>query len=344
MTLEKKLLDHISDVALLTPDPERSARNMTRFCERNPQYIPPPADLPCMAKLFAISQFLANYCTAVPVEFSSALGELNQSIDLSSLGKKAIHELPDPEKKEGGSLDAKDLMQALRIFKKKYLLRITLRDITGKTDIQSSMAELSCLAEAIIGIALTWSLELNQQKFGKPAKSSIALISLGKLGGEELNYSSDVDLIGVYDNDDGQTSGILNPSGFTYSRISNHEFYCKVVELFNRILSAHTEDGIVYRVDLRLRPQGQKGDIILPLKAYRTYYESWGRTWERMVLIRARPVAGNKKLGKAFMQSIDPFVWKKTPVMILRGGMVVFGRQSSSFRPFNCFMAEATSH
>jgi len=312
MTLDKKLLDHISDVARLTPDPERSERNMTRFCERNPQYIPSPADLPSMANLFAISQFLANYCTAVPAEFSSALGELNQSIDSSSLGKKALHELPGPEKMNGGSLDAKDLMQALRIFKKKYLLRITLRDITGKTDIQSSMAELSCLAEAIIGIALTWSLELNQQKFGRPEQSDIALISLGKLGGKELNYSSDVDLIGVYDNDDGQTSGILNPSGITYSRISNHEFYCKVVELFNKILSAHTEDGIAYRVDLRLRPQGQKGDIILPLKAYRTYYESWGRTWERMVLIRARPVAGNKKLGQAFMQSIDPFVWKKT--------------------------------
>jgi len=312
MTLDKKLLDQISDVTVTTPDPERSARYITRFCEENPQYIPSLSDLPFMAKLFAMSQFLANHCIAVPAEFYSALQALDQRIDRSMIAKSALNELPVPKKMKGIQLDPMDIMRALRIFKKRYLLRITLRDITGKTDIQSSMAELSCLAETIMDIALAWSLELNQQKFGKPAKSNIALISLGKLGGEELNYSSDVDLIAVYDNDDGQTSGIPNPSGITYSKISNHEFYCKAVELFNKILSAQTDDGIVYRVDLRLRPQGQKGDITIPLKAYRTYYESWGRTWERMVLIRARPVAGDKKLGQAFMKSIEPFVWKKT--------------------------------
>jgi glutamate-ammonia-ligase adenylyltransferase len=97
-----------------------------------------------------------------------------------------------------------------------------------------------------------------------------------------------------------------------FNKISNHEFYCKTIELLNKLLSSHTEDGIAYRVDLRLRPQGQKGDITLPLKAYKTYYESWGRTWERMVLIRARPVAGDADLGKEFMKTIEPFVWKRT--------------------------------
>jgi glutamate-ammonia-ligase adenylyltransferase len=116
----------------------------------------------------------------------------------------------------------------------------------------------------------------------------------------------------VYDNNDGQTSGILNPSGVLYNKVSNHEFYCKVIELFNKLLSSHTEDGIAYRVDFRLRPQGQRGDIALPLKAYQTYYQSWGRTWERMMLIRARPVAGDLKLGKSFIETIRPFVWRQT--------------------------------
>ncbi|MEE9524953.1 MAG: hypothetical protein V3V59_09440, partial [Thermodesulfovibrionales bacterium] len=208
--------------------------------------------------------------------------------------------------------DIKDMMKALRLFKKRYLLRITLREITDESGLLTSMDELSFLAETIISKALQWSLLYNRQRFGEPSDSVITLIGLGKLGGEELNYSSDVDLVAVYDNDEGQTSGVLNPSGIMFSRISNHEFYCKAIELLNKLLSSHTEDGIAYRVDLRLRPQGQKGDITLPLKAYNTYYESWGRTWERMVLIRARPVAGDADLGKAFMKTIEPFVWKQT--------------------------------
>jgi glutamate-ammonia-ligase adenylyltransferase len=132
------------------------------------------------------------------------------------------------------------------------------------------------------------------------------------LGGEELNYSSDVDLISVYENDVGLTSGVPNPSGIMFNKINNHEFFCKVTELFSKILSAQTEDGIAYRVDLRLRPQGQKGDIALPVKSCQTYYESWGRTWERMALIRARPVAGDQNLGKTFMERIRPFVWRET--------------------------------
>jgi glutamate-ammonia-ligase adenylyltransferase len=84
------------------------------------------------------------------------------------------------------------------------------------------------------------------------------------------------------------------------------------MELFNTMLSKNTEDGIAYRVDLRLRPQGQKGEISLPLNAYRTYYETWGQTWERMALIRARPVAGDSVLGRMFMEAIGPFVWKRS--------------------------------
>jgi glutamate-ammonia-ligase adenylyltransferase len=307
MTLNKEQIKTISHAVETVPDPSRSERNLVRFFETNPDQNISSGNLLNIAKLFSSSQFLANYCISNPIELDHALSELANDVITVLLEKTSETELIF-----SGITEIADVMKALRHFKKSYLLRITLRDLTGVTDVRSSMKELTVLAEIMISAALEWSLAFNKRKFGEPEKSAISLIALGKLGGEELNYSSDIDLIAVYDNDEGQTSGVPNPSGIIYNKISNHEFYCKVVELFSKILSAQTEDGIAYRVDLRLRPQGQKGEITLPLKAYRNYYESWGRTWERMVMIRARPVAGNNRLGQEFISSIEPFVWTKT--------------------------------
>ena len=304
MAIDEKTYEEIAGASANTPDPERAQRNLLRFVELNPDKSPSPC-FPIAARLFAVSRFLANYCIANPGELFAAIREIRSNITKISLEERAGG-LP------GHKMDINHMMKALRLFKKQYLLRITLRDITGETGIQSSMEELTLLAETIISISLKWSLRLNRQRFGKPADSAITLIALGKLGAEELNYSSDVDLIAVYDKEGGRTAGVPGPSGVRTNRISNHEFYCRVVELFGKLLSSQTEDGIAYRVDLRLRPQGQRGEVALPLKAYRTYYESWGRTWERMALIRARPAAGDIGLGKAFMEAIRPFVWRET--------------------------------
>ncbi|UCD34406.1 MAG: bifunctional [glutamate--ammonia ligase]-adenylyl-L-tyrosine phosphorylase/[glutamate--ammonia-ligase] adenylyltransferase [Nitrospiraceae bacterium] len=306
MPLDSETEKKIWEAAATTSDPGRARRNLLRFLELNPgqgRLIP---SLPLTAKLFAASQFLANFCIARPAELRSAVMEREKNMSARLLATRAQKELVLDE-----DSDLSSMMTALRLFKKRYLLRITLRDISGDSDIQSGMDELTVLAEQIISTALAWSVRLNVRKFGTPPDNAMALIALGKLGGEELNYSSDIDVIAVYRSDEGQTSGIPNPSGVVYNRISTHEFYCKTVELFARMLSSQTGDGIAYRVDLRLRPQGQKGDIALPLKAYRTYYESWGRTWERIMLIRARPVAGDAGLGQAFMDTITPFVWRE---------------------------------
>jgi glutamate-ammonia-ligase adenylyltransferase len=308
MAIDDKLHKEIHTASLNTPDPERAERNLVRFAEQVPEDERLTPDLlEAAAGLFSVSQFLAHYCIANPGELYFALDEIKEGITRESLEVKGKEELVFSE-----NMTQEQMMKALRRFRKRCILRITLRDLARETDISSTMEELTVLAEVMISIALEWSLMYNRQKFGAPAESTVSLISLGKLGGEELNYSSDVDLIAVYDNEEGQTEGALNLSGVMSGRISNHEFYCKVVEFFSRLLSAQTEDGVAFRVDLRLRPQGQKGDIALPLKAYRTYYESWGRTWERMALIRARPVAGDADLGTAFLEMIRPFVWKSS--------------------------------
>ncbi len=308
MAIDNEIKKKISEASFKSFDPKRAETNLIRFVEFNDSgHISPYISI--AARLFSASQFLANYCMTSPDELYAAIKERKKEITKKLLQARAGKELTAPL---SGQPDIKQMMTALRLFKKRYLLRITLRDITGQTDTRSSMDELTVLAETIISTTLQWALMYNQHRYGTPEKSTICLIALGKLGGEELNYSSDVDLLAVYENDDGQTSGTLNPSGVICNRISNHEFYCKTVELFNKLLSTQTGDGIAYRVDLRLRPEGQKGDIALPLKAYRTYYESWGRTWERMMLIRARPVAGDAELGKQFIEAIRPFVWRES--------------------------------
>jgi|Deesub1362A_J573_1020465.scaffolds.fasta_scaffold00356_23 glutamate-ammonia-ligase adenylyltransferase len=307
MKIDPELLKSISDASSATPDPERAERNLRRLFEFNPHTALPLQHLPEIARLFSASQFLANFCIAHPEELVSAINERGLRITKTLVAKRAEEELGMIEE-----MDIAGIMKRLRVFKKRYLLRVTLRYLLGDTDIKGSMDELTSLAEVLISIALKCSTANIQRRYGEPSDKRMALIGLGKLGAEELNYSSDIDIIALYGRRGGSTSGILTAFGVRTNRISNHEFYSRTVELWSRLLSSHTEEGIVYRVDLRLRPQGQKGELILPLEAYRTYYESWGRTWERMVLIRARPVAGDVEIGRAFMEDIKPFLWRRT--------------------------------
>jgi [glutamine synthetase] adenylyltransferase / [glutamine synthetase]-adenylyl-L-tyrosine phosphorylase len=305
MPSDKEIHKNIIDASSATPDPKRAEANLLRLFEiasERERFIPNIKDV---AKLFAVSQFLANYCISNPDELFSALKEIKTPVTKKFLSGRGNTELAFHE-----GTDVTGAMKRIRLFKKHNLLRITMRDLMGITDTLTSMDELTYLAEVIIYFTLLYSLEMNVRKFGDPSDEGLTLISLGKLGGEELNYSSDVDLMAVYA-EEGDTSGVLTLSEVRLNRINNSEFYSKVIELFNRMLSQNTEDGIAYRVDLRLRPQGERGQVALPLKSYQTYYETWGRTWERMALIRARPVAGNMRLGKSFMEIIESFVWKR---------------------------------
>jgi glutamate-ammonia-ligase adenylyltransferase len=308
MSSDKDIEKIISEVSQGTSDPKRAETNLHRLAEAVSGSARALPYLNEIAKLFAVSRFLANFCISYPDELFGAIKEMKEPVSKNLLSARANNELQFDEE-----MNITEVLQRIRLFKKRYLLRITMRDITGLTDTLSSMDELTHLAETVIHFALSCSLKINTRKFGDPApQEGFAIIALGKLGGEELNYSSDVDLMAVYDAEEGHTSGILSPAGVRINRISNSEFYFKVMELFSMILSRNTEDGIAYRVDLRLRPQGEKGEIAMPVKSYRAYYETWGRLWERMALIRARPVAGSARLGRSFMEVIEPFVWKRT--------------------------------
>ncbi|MCK4966909.1 hypothetical protein KAS50_07750, partial [bacterium] len=146
---------------------------------------------------------------------------------------------------------------------------------------------------------------------GEEKPSEFTIISLGKLGGRELNFSSDVDIIYLYSSDNGETRGVKSRENIYKDKLSLHDYYVKLSRKITNVLSEVTSDGNIFRVDLRLRPEGKKGDIAYSLRSYEIYYESWGETWERQMLIKARISAGSRALGDEFLSMIHPFVYRK---------------------------------
>ena len=306
----------LKEAAHNTPDPERSIKNLSSFCSENPSRAAELEDnIHPVSLLFSFSQFLTNYCITNPEVLFRTLKDIDSPLHRNLLFGILNEKLSDltegdvSRRSSGRPLDFH--MTVVRRFRMEQMLRITLRDILKKIDLVDVMLELSVLADVIIENSLRVTRESLLKTYGIPKDDSFAVIALGKLGGEELNFSSDVDLIFVYGTDDGETEGVVTQRGIYKNRISNHEYYCKLSESLTRFLSLNTDEGFAYRVDLRLRPEGQKGAISLALRAYETYYESWGRAWERAMLIRARPVAGAAGLGSDFIDTIRPFVYRK---------------------------------
>ncbi|MGD0885721.1 MAG: bifunctional [glutamate--ammonia ligase]-adenylyl-L-tyrosine phosphorylase/[glutamate--ammonia-ligase] adenylyltransferase [Thermodesulfovibrionales bacterium] len=297
----------LQNAASATPDPERALRNLRSFYEKYPEYTERlTANLRSISLLFSMSQFLANTSISNPEILFDAVNKIHLPIEKESLRaslRKDIEQLAQPS----GEM----LMEGFRVFKKKILLLVTLRDILGNADIVESMVELSVLADVIVEEALGTVQALMHKIYGEPEGEAFSVIAVGKLGSLELNFSSDIDLLYVYGREDGETSGVATPHGRLKNRISNHEYYCKLGESLNRFLSTSTGSGFGYRVDLRLRPEGQKGSLAMSLTAYELYYESWGSEWERAVLLRARPIAGDRRLGMDFLDMISPFVYRK---------------------------------
>jgi glutamate-ammonia-ligase adenylyltransferase len=187
---------------------------------------------------------------------------------------------------------------ALRRVKRREFCRIGLRDLLGDADLVTTTQELSNLADACLQQA--WEIVRPGliERYGSPRHgaegrpTAFAVIALGKLGGEELNYSSDVDLCFVYEAE-GETDGP--------ERVPNRAFFARVAERLLVVLSEMTEEGTVFRVDLRLRPEGTGGALALPLDGYRQYHETRGALWERQALIKARVAAGDEPLGRLFL-------------------------------------------
>ena len=197
---------------------------------------------------------------------------------------------------------------ALRRFKYRHLLRIGSRDLLGDADLTVTTEELSRLADVCLDAAWRLADSALRSQHGVPRtttgdEAGLAVVGMGKLGGEELNYSSDIDLIFVY-SEDGETSG--GPGG----TLSNGEYFRRLAREIVAALEGVTDEGYAFRVDLRLRPEGRVGALILSLDGYRDYYARRAEFWERQALIKARACAGDEAVGRRFLELIRPYVYQ----------------------------------
>ena len=196
---------------------------------------------------------------------------------------------------------------ALRGFRRREMLRIGYNDIVRELPLDVTSEDLSHLAEACVEAARRIAEGHALRRHGTPIgpeglPSKFVVLALGKLGGEELNYSSDIDLIFLYD-EEGQTDGPRS--------VSNAEHFARLGGEVVRILADPAALGAAYRVDMRLRPEGGQGALARSLAATLGYYETSGRTWERQALIKCRPIAGDASLGRRFLEAIEPFVYRR---------------------------------
>jgi [glutamine synthetase] adenylyltransferase / [glutamine synthetase]-adenylyl-L-tyrosine phosphorylase len=200
----------------------------------------------------------------------------------------------------------------LALFRRKELLRLVVRDASGFDTLSEITEELSNLADSILGRALEKVRSEIADRYGSPliedgsgvtVPAAFTVLALGKLGGRELNYSSDIDLMFLYSGN-GETSGP--------EKITNKEFFKKLANQFTSLLSTYTAAGVCYRVDLRLRPEGSLGDVCISLAGAQEYYWNRARDWELQMLIKARVAAGDEALGRALLDFVEPSIYSTT--------------------------------
>ena len=215
-----------------------------------------------------------------------------------------LAELFPPESAERSELP--QFQRALRKLRYRVQRVVVWRHLAGRASHEETVSALSTLADALLEITLLWCEAVNVAAEGEPVDESgatqhLVVFALGKLGGRELNLSSDIDLICAYP----------NLGNTTISGKTNQQFFVQVVQLLLKTLGETTGDGFGFRIDLRLRPYGDSGPVVQPFGAMERYFESSGRDWERYALIKARACAGDRVAGDALLSRLRPFVYRR---------------------------------
>ena len=218
--------------------------------------------------------------------------------DMSHRAEEAIAQVDSEE----------SLMRSLRQLRQREMVRIIWRDLNRMADLAETTLALSDLADACCDRALTWLHEDLKPDFGTPVNDRgeeqfLVVLGMGKHGAQELNLSSDIDLIFTYPEHGETVDGRRS--------LDNAEFFNRLGKRLIKVLDAPTADGFVFRVDMRLRPFGASGPLIASFGAMEHYYQTQGRDWERYALIKARVVAGDKQAGAELLQTLNPFIYRR---------------------------------
>jgi len=221
-------------------------------------------------------------------------------------------------------------LPGLRRFRQKMSIRIAFREINELAPLSETLRELSDLAEFCLDKTFHWSHEKWIQRLGEPwdeendRAAELCVLGMGKLGGRELNFCSDVDLIFVYEGD-----GHCVREGESTS-LPNTEFFTRMCQEAVRWIQERTADGFLYNVDLRLRPEGASGPLVRSLESMEHYYFTLGQTWERLAMLKARPVAGSKAIGGEFLEIVHAFRYPRHPPEYLPEDVAVLKERTES--------------
>jgi glutamate-ammonia-ligase adenylyltransferase len=315
---DEKIKDLFAKLAVLAfdilrhePDPDMALNNWERFIRtlgnaynHYSLLLSQPTRAEILLSLFSASQFLSDILIRNPefLDFITDPRHIHSGYSKDSIAKE-LKELSDSLQ------DHTEWLNAIRHLRHREILRIGTRDICLHLPIQEIISDLSVLAEAFIQCALdrAWEEADQQGKITDQIRDlpdSFCIMALGKLGGKELNYSSDIDLMGLFD-----LSLIQKNSAETCKSLIS-----EIMEQVSSDLSVHTEKGYVYRVDLRLRPYGTSGPLVHSTDALINYYRDSASLWEIQALLKIRSVAGSLDTGNRFKESVLPFIAKGHPL------------------------------
>jgi glutamate-ammonia-ligase adenylyltransferase len=296
-----KLKKVLADECKRSPDAKRAMTNVHRFISSGftvsllQDFLSYRPLLNTAVTIFSQSQYLSDILVRSPELFHwlTSTNVLNESFDRDYYIREALETISFYERRE-------KKLDGLKRFHRKNFLRLGAMEILNIGTLEQRLRELSWLADSALEAAITIGFESLIQERQLNFSNSLAVIGLGKLGGEELNYSSDIDLMFVY-----ELADSAEPE-------TQQNFYSRLAEFVVKTMTESTNEGHLYRVDMRLRPEGTVGAIVLPLQSYFAYYEHRGELWEHQMLTKGRTVAGNATVGNRFLETVGQFIYPKS--------------------------------
>jgi glutamate-ammonia-ligase adenylyltransferase len=314
-TVRQRLAELLPDLLRClsqSADPDEALSRLERFMRASlgplqllSELAERPHAMELLARAFGASSFMAEILVRNPPWFYWLA---DPQVLERSRGRAAIEADLDRFLAPLTSIERR--LAALRIVRRREILHIGVRDLLRMATVEETLASLTVLAEVLIQKAYELAEETLRREHGLPqlspdertSGSGFTVLALGKLGAGELNFSSDVDLVYLYASDRGRMARRA-------SAPTRDEHSTALARRVTSYLAETTTEGSVYRVDLRLRPEGRMGALAQPLRAFEEYYRTRGRTWERLALLRARPVAGDRPLGARFLGRVRPFLF-----------------------------------
>ena len=289
------------DALAATPDPDAAVVGFCRFVAAHTPKAAfignlhaDPRLLDIVVQILGTSPFLSEILIRNP----EYLHWLRRELDSPPPDRTAYD--AEIERRLDGAQSVENQVNALKRLQRREMLRVAARDVFGmlnRETLTTTTTQLSDLADALVHGVLQLAIAENVARHG-PLPGRFAVIGMGKLGGVDLNYSSDIDLIYLYD----------LPAG---GGGDAHHRYQRLGRRLTTLLSEHSAEGYLYRVDMRLRPMGARGNLVYSLQQSAQYYENHGETFERFALLKARPIAGDRALGEKFVELVAPFVYRK---------------------------------